>query len=111
MTGAGTTASVLGAPDLGIVSLHDFVQNGAMIVRVAGETPVICGPLPSPFPVHEHRNSLLRTRLMVDADTGFGGPINVATTIKMYEQVGIAGLHIEDQSIYPGTIDHRVMMD
>jgi len=48
---------------------------------------------------------------MVDADTGFGGPINVATTIKMYEQVGIAGLHIEDQSIYPGTIDHRVMMD
>jgi 2-methylisocitrate lyase-like PEP mutase family enzyme len=35
---------------------------------------------------------------MVDADTGFGGPINVATTIKMYEQVGIAGLHIEDQS-------------
>ena len=43
MTGAGTTASVLGAPDLGIVSLHDFVQNGAMIVRVAGEKPVICG--------------------------------------------------------------------
>jgi hypothetical protein len=43
MTGAGTTASALGAPDLGIASLHDFVQNGAMIVRVAGETPVICG--------------------------------------------------------------------
>ena len=34
----------------------------------------------------------------VDADTGFGGPINVAMTIRMYEQVGIAGLHIEDQS-------------
>ena len=50
------------------------------------------------FPVPETQNLLLRTRLMVDADTGFGGPINVATTIKMYEQVGIAGLHIEDQS-------------
>lgn len=50
MTGAGTTASVLGAPDVGIVSLHDFVQNGAMIVRVAGEIPVICGTLPDSLP-------------------------------------------------------------
>jgi hypothetical protein len=50
MTGAGTTASVLGAPDLGIVSLHDFVQNGAMIARVAGETPVICGILLNSLP-------------------------------------------------------------
>ena len=46
MTGAGTTASALGAPDLGIASLYDFVQNGAMIVRVAGEKPVICGIFP-----------------------------------------------------------------
>ena len=50
MTGAGTTASGLGAPDLGIASLHDFVQNGAMIVRVAGETPVICGNYLPPSP-------------------------------------------------------------
>jgi hypothetical protein len=35
---------------------------------------------------------------MVDADTGFGGPINAARTVQRYEQAGIAALHIEDQS-------------
>jgi 2-methylisocitrate lyase-like PEP mutase family enzyme len=46
MTGAGTTASMLGEPDLGIATLTDFVQNGSMIVRVAKGVPVICGWCP-----------------------------------------------------------------
>ena len=37
--------------------------------------------------------------LTVDADTGFGGSINVARTVRMYERAGIAALHIEDQGI------------
>jgi len=43
MTGAGTTASMLGEPDLGIATVNDFVQNGGMIVKVAKDVPVICG--------------------------------------------------------------------
>lgn len=41
----------------------------------------------------------LHTHLPViaDANTGFGGPLNIARTVRLYEQAGIAGLHIEDQ--------------
>jgi len=35
--------------------------------------------------------------VIADADTGFGGPINVARTVKQYISAGVAGLHIEDQ--------------
>ena len=37
------------------------------------------------------------TPLIADADTGYGGPINVAATVKAYARSGVAGLHIEDQ--------------
>jgi len=36
--------------------------------------------------------------VIADADTGFGGPLNVARTIAMYEAAGLAGCHIEDQT-------------
>jgi 2-methylisocitrate lyase-like PEP mutase family enzyme len=35
--------------------------------------------------------------VIADADTGFGGPINVARTVTSYAKAGVAGLHIEDQ--------------
>jgi 2-methylisocitrate lyase-like PEP mutase family enzyme len=35
--------------------------------------------------------------VIADADTGFGGPINVARTVSSYISAGVAGLHIEDQ--------------
>ncbi|KAF7321808.1 2,3-dimethylmalate lyase [Mycena kentingensis (nom. inval.)] len=38
-----------------------------------------------------------QTPVIADADTGFGGPINIARTVRKYAQVGCAGLHIEDQ--------------
>jgi 2-methylisocitrate lyase-like PEP mutase family enzyme len=38
--------------------------------------------------------------VIADADTGFGGPLNVARTIRLYEHAGIAGCHIEDQ-VFP----------
>lgn len=38
--------------------------------------------------------------VIADADTGFGGPLNIARTIRLYEHAGIAGCHIEDQ-VFP----------
>ncbi|KAF7327824.1 RING-type domain-containing protein [Mycena kentingensis (nom. inval.)] len=74
MTGAGTSASVLGQPDLGIVSLNDMVANAGMI---AGLNPTI--------------------PLIADADTGFGGAAMCARTTTQYIRAGVAGFHIEDQ--------------
>ncbi|PPQ83619.1 hypothetical protein CVT25_006304 [Psilocybe cyanescens] len=73
-SGAATTASRMGQPDLAIATLNDFVEAGEMVSSIDPTVPVIA-----------------------DADTGFGGPANVARTVKQYAQVGIAGLHIEDQ--------------
>ncbi|KAG6910053.1 hypothetical protein DXG01_013499 [Tephrocybe rancida] len=74
MSGAATTASMLGQPDLAIATHNDFVQNATMIAGLSPETPLIC-----------------------DADTGFGGPVMVARTVTAYARAGVAGLHIEDQ--------------
>ncbi|KDQ07090.1 hypothetical protein BOTBODRAFT_39073 [Botryobasidium botryosum FD-172 SS1] len=73
-SGAATTASRLGVPDLALATLNDFVQNGAMISSLNPTVPVIA-----------------------DADTGFGGPAMIARTVYQYHRAGIAGLHIEDQ--------------
>lgn len=74
MTGAGTAASVLGEPDLGITNSTDMVQNAGMIASLDRTVPVIA-----------------------DADTGYGESLAVARTIRMYMAAGVAGLHIEDQ--------------
>ncbi|TFK74630.1 oxaloacetate acetylhydrolase [Pluteus cervinus] len=73
-SGAATTASRLGQPDLAIATLNDFVGAAQMVCSINPTVPVIA-----------------------DADTGFGGPANVARTVKQYAQSGVAGLHIEDQ--------------
>ncbi|KXN87467.1 2,3-dimethylmalate lyase [Leucoagaricus sp. SymC.cos] len=73
-SGAATTASRMGQPDLAIATLNDFVEAGSMVASLDPRVPVIA-----------------------DADTGFGGPANVARTVKQYARAGIAGLHIEDQ--------------
>ncbi|KAJ7209795.1 Phosphoenolpyruvate/pyruvate domain-containing protein [Mycena pura] len=73
-SGAATTASRLGQPDLAIATMNDFVGAAEMVCGLSPEIPVIA-----------------------DADTGFGGPANIARTVKKYAQAGVAGLHIEDQ--------------
>lgn len=73
-TGAGTSASKLGQPDLGFASLNDMREHGEMIANLDTGTPLIA-----------------------DADTGYGGPNMVARTVAQYTRSGIAGLHIEDQ--------------
>jgi len=73
-SGAATTASRLGQPDLAIATLNDFVQAGAMVASLEPTMPVIA-----------------------DADTGFGGPAMVSRTVWQYNKAGIAACHIEDQ--------------
>jgi 2,3-dimethylmalate lyase len=73
MTGAGTSAVRLGVPDIGLLTMHEMVDNAGRIAEASG--------LP----------------LIADADTGYGGPINVRRTIQAYERAGVAGVHIEDQ--------------
>ncbi|MQA95410.1 MAG: carboxyvinyl-carboxyphosphonate phosphorylmutase [Streptosporangiales bacterium] len=73
MTGFGSTASLIGRPDIGLLSAAEMVGNAARIVS-AVEVPVIA-----------------------DADTGYGNAINVLRTVRAYEQAGVAAIHIEDQ--------------
>jgi 2-methylisocitrate lyase-like PEP mutase family enzyme len=81
MTGAGTTVSRLGQPDLGLMGLTEMAENARTIAGVS-DVPVIA-----------------------DADTGYGGPVNVARTVYLYQQAGVAGLHIEDQE-FPKRCGH-----
>jgi len=72
MTGFGTAAA-RGLPDAGLLGVSEMVENARVLVRAAG-VPVVC-----------------------DADTGYGGPVNVWHTVREYERAGAAGLHLEDQ--------------
>lgn len=63
----------LGLPDIGLTTLTEVAGRAQQIARVTA--------LPS----------------LVDADTGFGEPINVARTVQVLEDAGVAGMHIEDQ--------------
>src|SRR5436190_2484650 len=86
MTGFGTAASVLGQPDVGLLTMSEMVSRAAAIATVIAS---VAGNLP----------------LIADADTGYGNPINVRRTIHEYERAGVAGLHIEDQ-VWPKKCGH-----
>ncbi|MBI4193762.1 MAG: isocitrate lyase/PEP mutase family protein [Betaproteobacteria bacterium] len=73
MTGSGTAAVRLGLPDVGLLTMSEMVDNAQRIAEAA-EIPLIA-----------------------DADTGYGGPINVIRTVRSYERAGVAAIHIEDQ--------------
>ena len=81
MTGFGASASLLGRPDVGLLGLSEMVDQARRIVA-ATDLPVLA-----------------------DADTGYGNPINVIRTVQLYEQAGVAGLHLEDQ-ILPKRCGH-----
>lgn len=80
MTGAGTSASRLGWPDVGLLTMTEMVDNAG---RIADACLTKEGK---------------QLPLIADADTGYGGPLNVRRTIQAYERAGVAGVHIEDQS-------------
>ena len=79
----------LGLPDIGLTTLTEVSQRAGQIARVTD--------LPA----------------LVDADTGFGEPMNVARTVQIIEDAGLAGLHIEDQ-VNPkrcGHLDGKEVVD
>jgi 2,3-dimethylmalate lyase len=82
MTGFGTAASILGQPDVGLLTMSEMVSRAAALAAVVGDVPLIA-----------------------DADTGYGNPINVRRTIREYERAGVAALHIEDQ-VWPKKCGH-----
>ncbi|KAI4271567.1 MAG: hypothetical protein L6R38_006838 [Xanthoria sp. 2 TBL-2021] len=75
MTGAGSTASMLGMADLGIASRDDMVRNADMIANL-----------------NSHNFELI-----ADMDTGYGGPVTITQTVKQYIRANVAAFHIEDQ--------------
>jgi 2,3-dimethylmalate lyase len=75
MTGFGSSASRLGRPDVGLLTMTEMVENARLIVE-AVDLPVIAD---------------------ADADTGYGNPINVIRTVQAYERAGVAAIHLEDQ--------------
>lgn len=81
MTGYGTVASYLGLPDAGLATYTDMVN------RVAG----FCAATPLP--------------LVCDADTGYGGLLNVAHTVEGYARAGAAAIQLEDQ-VFPKKCGH-----
>jgi 2,3-dimethylmalate lyase len=73
MTGFGTSAALIGRPDVGLLTMTEMVDNAGRIAACV-DIPVIA-----------------------DADAGYGGPLNVIRTVGAYEAAGVAGIHIEDQ--------------
>ncbi|TVR09045.1 MAG: oxaloacetate decarboxylase [Salinarimonadaceae bacterium] len=81
VTGAGVANMHLGAPDIGLTTLTEIAQTVATIADAVS--------LP----------------IMVDADTGFGNPVNMIRTVRVLERAGAAGLQIEDQ-VFPKKCGH-----
>ncbi len=83
MTGFGVSASYLGLPDAGLTSYTEMLSRVSQICQ-GTTTPVIC-----------------------DADTGFGGLLNVERAVKGYEAAGAAAIQIEDQ-VFPKRCGHTL---
>lgn len=73
MTGAGTSYTTLGRPDIGLLTMSEMVGKAACLAG-AVDIPVIA-----------------------DADTGYGGVHNIRRTVMEFERAGVAGIQIEDQ--------------
>jgi methylisocitrate lyase len=69
----GALSAAHGVPDVGLLSLNDFVEFARTITQ-ATTLPLLC-----------------------DVDTGFGEALNVERTVRLFESAGVAGIHLEDQ--------------
>lgn len=81
VTGFGTVASYLGLPDAGLATYRDMIERISRIVEMT-HTPIIA-----------------------DADTGYGGLLNVRHTVRGYEASGVTAIQIEDQE-FPKKCGH-----
>jgi methylisocitrate lyase len=88
LTGFGLQASLFGKPNVGFGTLTEYVAHSHNIA------------------------SAIDIPLIVDAEIGFGGPINVIRSVREFEQAGVAAIHLEDQ-IYPWAaapgIEHNLL--
>lgn len=73
LSGGGVAANSLGVPDLGISTMEDVLTDARRIVDATG--------MP----------------LLVDIDTGWGGAFNIGRTVRAFQNVGVAAVHMEDQ--------------
>jgi methylisocitrate lyase len=85
-TGYGSSAALLGMPDFGLLNSGETVDNAMRIIRAVG-VPVL-----------------------VDADTGYGNPLNVWRLVRDLESLGAAGIFLEDQ-VWPKRCGHMVGKD
>ena len=69
----GAVARSMGLPDIGLVTMSEVIERAAQVVA-AVKIPVIA-----------------------DADTGYGNAINLVRTVREFERVGVAAIHVEDQ--------------
>lgn len=83
VTGSGLSMSRLGAPDVGLVSFSEVVDQ---VGRIADTVAI---------PV------------VADADTGYGGPLNIIRTVREYERAGVSAIQIEDQ-VWPKKCGHEL---
>lgn len=81
VTGYGTVASHLGLPDAGLATYRDMLERIGQIVKRT------------------------RTPVIADADTGYGGLLNVRHTVMGYEDAGVSAIQIEDQQ-FPKKCGH-----
>ena len=75
LTGYGQSASKLGEPDVGLMCMSEMAER-TRDIAMAVDIPVAC-----------------------DADTGFGGPVNVIRTVREYKRAGAAAIQLEDQTM------------
>lgn len=82
LSGFCVSGTLLGEPDIGLLTQTDMA---AVAQRVCSATPDL--------------------NVVVDADTGYGNPINVMRTVELWEQAGAAGMFLEDQ-VWPKKCGH-----
>jgi methylisocitrate lyase len=73
LSGGALSAGWAGLPDIGLLTQTEFAEQAAVLAR-ASSLPLLC-----------------------DADTGFGEAVNVERTVRLFEEAGAAGMHLEDQ--------------
>ena len=81
MTGFGSSGSVLGEPDYGLMTMTEMVN--------------VC----------VNMNAVISIPLIGDIDTGYGNPLNVYRTVREFERAGMAAVHLEDQ-VFPKRCGH-----
>ena len=81
MTGFGASGSIIGQPDYGLMTMNEMAE--------------VCANM----------NYFLNIPLIGDIDTGYGNPLNVYRTVRVFERTGMAAVHLEDQ-VFPKRCGH-----